>query len=139
MTWITLGVRDIDSSLDFHTNITRFATADKVQGEGDMRMFSMTLGEVTCVYMQRAFLAKNMGVSVENAGEPCVVLTHTDIFESEGAVDETLRRGKEAGYHTIAANKHPWGVYSGFIMDPDGYCWEIGFMDKPMGEATENA
>ena len=49
-------------------------------------------------------------------------------LESEPAVDAGLAEAVAAGATlTKPGTKAPWGGYSGYFADPDGYLWELAF------------
>jgi uncharacterized glyoxalase superfamily protein PhnB len=43
---------------------------------------------------------------------------------SRDEVDELLRRAEAAGATVIPPADRPWGIYSGYLRDPDGHLWE---------------
>jgi uncharacterized glyoxalase superfamily protein PhnB len=46
--------------------------------------------------------------------------------ESEQVVDDVLSQAVAAGARLVKpAQKAPWGGYSGYFADPDGYLWEV--------------
>jgi len=56
---------------------------------------------------------------------------------SEERVDAVLAEAERAGGKTARPAEHaPWGGYSGYFTDPDGYLWEVasGATQLPFSE-----
>ena len=50
-------------------------------------------------------------------------------------VDAVLATARAAGADPVQeAVDRPWGGYTGYFADPDGYRWEIAFNPGPIGE-----
>jgi uncharacterized glyoxalase superfamily protein PhnB len=60
------------------------------------------------------------------AGVPSITLSHN--LGSAAEVDWVMAEAESAGAAIIAAPKtQPWGGYTGYFADPDGYRWEVAF------------
>ncbi|GAA1259082.1 VOC family protein [Arthrobacter pascens] len=57
---------------------------------------------------------------------PCITLSHN--VASAAEVDEVMAQAESAGAAVVASPKtQPWGGYTGYFADPDGFRWEIAF------------
>lgn len=60
------------------------------------------------------------------ASVPCITLSHN--VASAAEVDEVMAQAESAGAAVVASPKtQPWGGYTGYFADPDGFRWEIAF------------
>jgi uncharacterized glyoxalase superfamily protein PhnB len=60
------------------------------------------------------------------AGIACITLSHN--LASTAEVDLVMAEAETAGAVIVAAPKaQPWGGYTGYFADPDGYRWEVAF------------
>ena len=116
---ITLGTRDLEASVRFYE-----------QGLGLPRMESppqvafFTLNGSWLALYDRQSLAEGAGVSPEGSGFAGIAIAHN--VDSEAAVDAIMAQAVSAGARLVKpARKAPWGGYSGYFADPDGYLWEI--------------
>lgn len=116
---ITLGVKDLQRSIDFYEN-----------GLGLPRMDSppevafFTLNGTWLALWGRTVLAEDAGVPAEGDGFPGFSLSHN--VASEQAVDELMAQAASAGATvTRRAGKTSWGGYAGYFSDPDGFLWEV--------------
>lgn len=58
------------------------------------------------------------------SGVPCITLSHN--VSSPADVDRTMSEAQAAGAVVVAPPKpQPWGGYTGYFADPDGFRWEI--------------
>lgn len=49
-------------------------------------------------------------------------------LDSEAEVDDRFAAGRDAGgSERRTPGLMPWGAYAGWLADPDGFLWEIGF------------
>jgi catechol 2,3-dioxygenase-like lactoylglutathione lyase family enzyme len=128
---ITLGVKDLDRSLEFYRQIglespgiagTEFTGDDSNPG-GAVAMFELEGGLLLALY-GRADLMKdaNLPLGQQTTGE--FSIGHAVATRDE--VDAVLAQAKSAGA-TLTDDPHdrPWGIYSGYFRDPDGHLWEI--------------
>jgi catechol 2,3-dioxygenase-like lactoylglutathione lyase family enzyme len=57
---------------------------------------------------------------------PCITLSHN--VRSAAEVDEVMAEAEAAGAAVVSPPKtQPWGGYTGYFADPDGFRWEIAF------------
>lgn len=60
------------------------------------------------------------------AAVPCITLSHN--VASADEVDQVVAQAQAAGATVVASPKtQPWGGYTGYVADPDGFRWEIAF------------
>jgi uncharacterized protein len=60
------------------------------------------------------------------AAVPCITLSHN--VGSAEQVDQVMAQAESAGAAVVAPPKtQPWGGYTGYFADPDGFRWEIAF------------
>ena len=83
----------------------------------------------------REALAADAGVSADGSGFRGFTFNY--LVRSEERVDAVLADAERAG-GTIAkaAERAPWGGYSGYFADPDGYLWKVvsGAGQQPYAE-----
>jgi uncharacterized protein len=60
------------------------------------------------------------------AAVPCITLSHN--VGSTEQVDQVMAQAELAGAAVVVPPKtQPWGGYTGYFADPDGFRWEIAF------------
>ena len=60
------------------------------------------------------------------AAVPSITLSHN--VGSAEQVDQVIAQAESAGASVVAPPKtQPWGGYTGYFADPDGFRWEIAF------------
>lgn len=65
-------------------------------------------------------------VDAPAAAVPCITLSH-NVGSSE-QVNQVMAQAESAGAAVVAPPKtQPWGGYTGYFADPDGFRWEIAF------------
>lgn len=129
---ITLAVVDLEKSLAFYRDGLGLPTKGLVGTEfkgneaepaGAAALFELQGGLLLLLY-PRSELAKDANVS--DAAPSALEFSLGYAVASPEAVDELLRRAEAAGA-TLPDDPHdrPWGIYSGYFLDPDGHLWEI--------------
>jgi catechol 2,3-dioxygenase-like lactoylglutathione lyase family enzyme len=59
-------------------------------------------------------------------GIPCITLSHN--VGSVEEVDRVIAEAESAGARIVAPpHIQPWGGYTGYFADPDGFRWEVAF------------
>lgn len=120
---VTLGVRDLASSLAFYRDGLGFETHN--HKPGDTCVFFALEGSWLALY-PRHLLAEDALVSPEGSGFSGVTLAHNVASKEE--VDAVFDL---AAAHGATAVKTPrdafWGGYSGYFADPDGHLWEVAW------------
>jgi uncharacterized protein len=57
---------------------------------------------------------------------PCITLSHN--VGSAAEVDKVMAEAEAAGAAVVSPPKtQPWGGYTGYFADPDGFRWEVAF------------
>src|SRR6266536_6019693 len=135
---LTIAVADLERALEFYRDglglETRGVTAtefvgDEVNAAGAIAMFKLQEGLILSLY-PRTELAKDANVPLgpPKTGEFSI----GQAVASKTEVDALLARAQAAGA-TITDRPHrrPWGIYSGYVRDPDGHLWEIIWNPQP--------
>ncbi len=121
ITFIGLGVRDLDRSIEFYEHGLGFPRKDGPEG---IAFFELA-GTMLSLY-PRDKLAEDITVKSEGSGFPGFTLAHN--VGSPEMVDATLQEAVSAGANLIKpGQKVFWGGYSGYFADPDGFYWEIAW------------
>jgi uncharacterized protein len=121
---ITLGVKDLQKSLDFYSDGLGLPTTRKIE---DGIIFFQTNGTCLALYPYGE-LAKDVSpdIDVGKSKFSGITLAHKVKTKEEG--DKVLQRAKQAGAKIEKpAQDTFWGGYSGYFSDPDGYLWEIAW------------
>ncbi len=121
---ICLGVADLERSYHFYKDGLGLPTTRQPQ-EGII--FFQLAGTILELFPYEE-LAADVGPdwNVERAKFSGITLAHN--VRSRHEVDVLLIQAQEAGAHIVKpANHTPWGGYSGYFTDPDGYLWEVAW------------
>lgn len=115
---ITLGVADLERSVDFYARLGWTPGNDwRAQGVA----FVQCVGMVVALW-DRDELAADSGTTAHPPG--AATLAHNVASPTE--VDQVLDEARAAGARIVRAGAEtPWGGYSGLFHDPDGHPWEI--------------
>ena len=129
---LTLAVTDLERALAFYRDGLGLSSPGVVGTEflgdgttpaGAVAMFELEDGLILALY-PRTELAKdaNVPVGAPKTGEFSI----GHLVERKTDVDRVLAQAEAAGA-TLTDQPHdrPWGIYSGYIRDPDGHLWEI--------------
>lgn len=118
---ITLGVEDLDRSIEFYRDGLGLPLRDDASGIA----FFTTSGTWLTLY-PREKLAEDAQVEASGSGFRGFSLAHN--VRTREAVDELMREAVAAGGEI---QKQPeeasWGGYSGYFRDPDGFLWEVAW------------
>lgn len=116
---ITLGVRDLEKSIEFYEKCLGFP---RMESPPTVAFFTLN-GTWLGLYGRDA-LAEDATVPTEGSGFNSFSLAHN--LESEADVDEAFEKAVAAGAEPVKQpQKVFWGGYSGYFKDPDGHLWEI--------------
>jgi uncharacterized protein len=122
MTIITLGVSDINNSVDFYENKMGWKRSD--MSNNDIIFYQ--LNGIILALFARNELAKDATVDATGSGFKGFTLAYN--ARSEKEVDDIIYRLKKSGVKIIKEpQKVFWGGYSSYISDPDENLWEIAF------------
>jgi uncharacterized protein len=133
---ITLGVNDLNESLEFYRDGLGLATpgivgdkfkGDETQPAGAVVMFKLNRELILALY-PRSELSKDSKHDL--AAPSSTEFSLGQFVSSKEAVDELMKKARVAGaIITDKARQRPWGIYSGYFKDLDGHLWEI--ISKP--------
>lgn len=121
ISFITLGVSDLDRSREFYSKVMKLKL---YKHQGDIVMFD-TGGQILALY-PRPLLAEDAGSKSEGSGFSGITLAmnvarKTDV---DRAIRSIVSRG---GKEQKPAEDKFWGGRSGYVADPDGHLWEIAW------------
>ena len=123
ISFIGLGVKDIDESLIFYRDILGFPTHNYTKGD-DHVLFELD-GSWMSIYPKEK-LAEDATVPSDGSGFSGFTLAHN--VSSEKAVDELIETLKNQGVKIIKEpQKVFWGGYSAYFADPNEYLWEVAY------------
>ena len=122
MTFITLGVKDLNQSIDFYEH--KFGWRRSALSNENI-IFCELEGIHLALY-DREELAKDATVDPSGNGFRSFTMAHNTRSEKE--VDDLIESLRKQGVQVIKEpQKVFWGGYSSYISDPDGDLWEIAF------------
>lgn len=131
---ITLGVASIERSLGFYRDGLGWPTDgvvgtefhdDLTGADGAIAFLSLENGMQIALYEQDNLL-KDAQMPAEPLGAPRFSLIQQVASREE--VDRVLGEAVAAGGRLSAPpHMRPFGFYSGYVQDPDGHMWEIGW------------
>lgn len=118
---ITLGVRDLEKSIQFYE---KGLGLPRMDSPPEVAFFTLN-GSWLGLY-GRDSLAEDVGVASEGSGFSAVTIAHN--VESEADVDDVMNQAVSTGAKVVKpAQKVFWGGYSGYFSDPDGHLWEVAY------------
>ena len=122
MTFITLGVKDLNQSIDFYEN--KFGWK-----RSELSNESIIFFELNGIYLalyDREELAEDATVDPSGSGFGSFTMAHNTRSEKE--VDDLIESLRKEGVQVIKEPQKVFrGGYSSYIADPDGKLWEIAF------------
>jgi catechol 2,3-dioxygenase-like lactoylglutathione lyase family enzyme len=122
VTFLTLGVADIETSIDFYEN--KFGWKRSEMSNDDLIMYQLN-GLFLALY-PREELAKDATINQDGSGFKGFSISYNT--KSELEVEEIVKELKDRGVQIIKEpQKVFWGGYSSYIADPDGNLWEIAY------------
>jgi len=126
ITVITLGVDDLQRSLEFYRDGLGFSTQGIVGSEfehGEVAFFDLHCGLKLAIW-KRQDIAHEAKVNQTTPNPTEFTLGHNVASKEE--VDDVMELAKRAGAHVTDPAHHTfWGGYSGHFQDPDGHLWEV--------------
>ena len=122
MTFLTLGVNDLNQSIDFYENKFGWKRSEL---SNESIIFYELKGIHLALY-DREELAKD--ATIDPSGDGFRSFTMAYNTRSEKEVDDLIESLRKHGVQVIKEpQKVFWGGYSSYIADPDGNLWEIAF------------
>ncbi|MFQ5470981.1 MAG: VOC family protein [Gammaproteobacteria bacterium] len=118
---ITLGVENLERSIEFYERGLRFPRMDSPPSVAFFTLNGTWLG----LYPRDA-MAEDATVSPDGRGFNNFTLAHN--VKSEEEVDSVINQALVAGGKLVkSAQKVFWGGYSGYFSDPDSHLWEVAY------------
>ena len=128
---ITLGVSDLQKTLDFYENGLNWKKSEASQEH--IAFFQM--GGIVLAFYPKVSLADDAKISVNGNGFSGITIAYNAKSESE--VDEVLKEVEKLGAKIVKpAEKVFWGGYSGYFEDLDGHLFEVAH--NPFVKFDEN-
>ena len=129
LSFITLGVQDLDSSKTFYNDVLGWKP---FQDNGGIVMYKLN-GMILSLYLQHE-LMEDAQATDDGKGSRFTLAQCLNSPEEVDALFAELKKklasAKATGEQgTFTITKEPqkvfWGGYSGYFTDPDGHLWEI--------------
>ena len=128
ISFITLGVDDLDKSLAFYRDGMSLPTEGVIGTEfehGAVVFFKMNDNLILALF-PRTSLSKDAKLPVTPPSATEFAIGHN--LNSKEEVDAVMKQAEKAGAKiTDPAHDRFWGGYSGYFQDPDGHLWEIAW------------
>lgn len=119
---ITLGVRDLEKSLEFYEKGLGWKKTPRSME--NLALFP--LGGIVLALYPRKLLAEDSTVEDVDTGFSGITLSYN--AKSEQEVNEVMTEVEKIGARIIKPpQKVFWGGYSGYFKDPDGHLIEVAF------------
>ena len=131
ITFLTLGVDDLERSLAFYRDGLGLATRGIVGREfehGAVAFFELQAG-LTLAIWPRDSIARDAGVpgGARSATEFTIGYNVANKAEVDAVMEQARRAG---GRITRPAGDTFWGGYAGYFQDPDDHLWEVAWNPK---------
>jgi uncharacterized protein len=128
ITVLTLGVSDLERSLQFYRDGLGFPTEGIFGTEfehGAVAFFDLHAGLKLAIWLRES-ISHDSGLPVSPPSATECTLGHN--VASREDVDAVMAQAQAAGA-TIVKPAHPtfWGGYAGYFQDPDGHLWEVAW------------
>ena len=118
---VTLGVKSLETSRKFYVDGLGWTPAF----ENEEIIFFQAGGMVFALFL-RDQLAADFQADPATFGQAAIALAHN--VREKSQVDPLMQRAAAAGAKILKpAREAPWGGYSGYFADPDGFAWEIAW------------
>ena len=126
ITLITLGVNDLNKSLNFYRDGLGFSTQGIIGEEyenGAVVFIDLQPGLKLALWPRKS-IAHDSGIALQPSSSTEITIGHN--VNSKIEVDEVMKHAKNAGAKiTKSAIDTFWGGYAGYFQDPDGHLWEV--------------
>ncbi len=118
---VTLGVKNLEIAKKFYVN----GLGWKPAFENEEITFFQTGGMVFALFL-RDHLAADFQSDPAKFGNAAFALGYN--VRAKGEVDPLIQRAVAAGATILKPPREaPWGGYSGYFADPDGFAWEVAW------------
>lgn len=123
---ITLGVDDLDRSLNFYRDGLGLKTEGIIGTEfefGAVAFFDLQAGLKLAIWPRKS-LSLDTGLALSNPSTTECTLGHN--VSSRAEVDAVMAQAESAGAVIVKSAQNTfWGGYAGYFQDPDQHLWEI--------------
>jgi uncharacterized protein len=121
ISFVTLGVRDLERATAFYRDVLRLPQKDTPPGVSFFEMGRTWLG-----LYPRDLLAADAGVPAEGTGFAGFTLAHN--VRTQPEVDQLLAEVATRGGRLVRpGHTADWGGYTGYFADPEGFLWEVAW------------
>ena len=121
---ITLGVADLTVTHSFYVDGLGWTPTLVVPD--DVIFIQIGHGVLLSLWNSEAMIAEAGPIVDARGGDGAPPITLGHLTADEKGVDDVLDLAAKAGSpRVIPGERRPWGGYSGYFSDPDGYRWEI--------------
>ncbi|TIS92995.1 VOC family protein [Mesorhizobium sp.] len=125
---VTLGVDNLENSLEFYRNGLGFPT-EGITGQefehGAVAFFTLQGGLKFAIF-ERGNIARDAGIGQTGRSPTEFTIGHN--VASQAEVDAVMRQAIAAGARLVKpAQKTFWGGNAGYFQDPDDHLWEVVF------------
>jgi uncharacterized protein len=136
VSFVTLGVRDVETSRRFYVDGLGWTPTLFVPGE--VLFVQIAHGVLLSLFDMDHFVREAPDLYRGPESAP-VSLGH--LVDSDDAVTRVLDQAASCGGRIVTpASRRDWGGITGYFADPDGYLWEVahnpGFHVGPGGRVT---
>jgi uncharacterized protein len=126
ITVITVGVNDLDRSLQFYRDGLGLPTQGVIGTEfeyGAVAFFELQAGVRLAIWPRRS-ISHDSGIPEGLASPTEFTLGHNVATREE--VDTVMEQARSAGARTVQQARDTfYGGYAGYFQDPDGHLWEV--------------
>lgn len=129
LNFVTLVVADLDRARRFYVDGLAWKAAFS---SGEVMMIHV--GEKLVLSLWSEVGAREEIGEVTRGGTLPFTLAHNVATPAE--VDAVLATARAAGATVHDGQQRAWGGYSGYLVDPEGFRWEIAFNPHPIGGVT---
>ena len=123
---LTLGVSDLEKSVEFYRDGLGFATDGIIGKEftnGAVAFFDLQSG-IKLALWSRESMSNDTGIPLQRSSALEFTLGHNVVTKEE--VNTVMELAEKIGAKIIKpAQDTFWGGYAGYFQDPDGHLWEI--------------
>ena len=121
ISFVTLGVRDLDAATRFYRDVLRLP---QLRSPAGISFFE--LGRTWLALYPRDLLAADAGVPAAGSGFPGFTLAHN--VRTQNGVAALLAEVAAGGGRIVKpAQRADWGGFTGYFADPDGFLWEVAW------------
>ena len=123
---LTLGVSDLEKSVEFYREGLGFATEGIIGKEfanGAVAFFDLQSG-IKLALWSRESMSNDTGIPLQRSSALEFTIGHNVVTKEE--VNTVMELAEKIGAKIIKpAQDTFWGGYTGYFQDPDGHLWEI--------------